>query len=114
MTPSDIIARASIVDVWRRLGGGPLRHGRGKGFWRDGSGFNVSLGDAKGVWFDHARAEGGGTLDLIQTATGCDRREALRWLADSLGLALDSHQFTPSERRQWAEDDDERSRLLKG
>ena len=103
MNAADIIAAASIADVWKALGGGSLRFGRGRAFWRDGSGFNVALDDARGVWFDHARAKGGGTLDLIQTATGCDKRETLRWLANYVGLSLDDRPLSRDERQSFAQ-----------
>lgn len=72
MTGRPLLDRASIIDVWAALGGGPLRHGRGVAFWRGGDGFNVSLDESCGVYFDHAHGEGGGILRLIQTllATG--------------------------------------------
>ena len=37
------LADLRIRDVWRALGGGPLRHGYGRAFWRDGDGWNVRL-----------------------------------------------------------------------
>ncbi len=85
------------------LGGGPLRYGRGAAWWRDGDGHNVSLDESKGVWYDHARSEGGGVLDLVQTVLGCDGRAALHWLADHQGAPeLDNRSPSRAERRQWA------------
>ncbi len=86
MTPRDLIEYSSITDVWQALGGGPLRYGRGAAWWRDGDGHNVSLDESKGVWYDHARSEGGGVLDLVQTVLGCDGRAALHWLAGHQGV----------------------------
>src|SRR2546426_428714 len=77
VTAADILAQVSITDVWQALGGGPLRHGRGRAFWRDGDGYHVSLSDPKGTWYDHSRGEGGGILDLISLARGCSRADAL-------------------------------------
>ena len=102
MTPRDVIERSSITNVWRALGGGPLRHGREAAWWRDGDGRNVSLDESKGVWYDHARSEGGGVLDLVLTVLGCDGRAALHWLADHQGAELDNRSPTRAERRQWA------------
>ena len=104
VTPSEIIDRASIAEVWAALGGGDLRRGRGKAFWRGGDGLNVSINGTRGVFFDHARAEGGGMLHLIETALGCDRKTALHWLAAHQGVELnDRRVLTPDERRQYAQ-----------
>ena len=102
-TPHDIIDQASITDVWVALGGGPLRHGRGKAFWRNGDSDNVVLDDDRGVWYDHAHGKGGGILDLIQAVHGCDRRDALRWLADHLGIRLADRPLTSAERRKYTQ-----------
>lgn len=103
MTGSEIIDRASITRVWAALGGGPLRHGRGKAFWRGGDGFNVSLQEQRGGWRDFPRNTGGGILDLIVAVLGCDRRAALSWLADHEGVTLDDNPLSPAERRAWAQ-----------
>ena len=102
--PRDIIDQASITDVWRALGGGPLRHGRGKAFWRDGDGDNVALDEIKGCFYDHAHGTGGGVLMLIEIVRGCDRREAVRWLAGHLGVSLDNDRpLTREEKRRYAQ-----------
>ena len=103
MSAADVIGAASICEVWEALGGGPLRFGRGNAFWRGGDGYNVALDDAKGAWYDFAKNEGGGILDLVQKVTNCNRRQALGWLADSRGLPLDDYRFTQSERDDWAQ-----------
>ena len=103
MTSRDLIDRASIMEVWRALGGGSLRHGRGAAWWRGGNGYNVALDESRSVFYDHARGVGGGVLDLVQVALGCDRRAALHWLADHQGVELDDQPPTYAERRQWAE-----------
>ena len=77
------IADLDIKAVWSELGGGQLHSNRGRAFWRDGDGFNVALD--VGVWFDHGRNTGGGVLDLVETARGCDKRAALGWLTDHFG-----------------------------
>lgn len=102
---SDIIGRARITDVWTSLGGAPLRHGRGRAWWREGDGWNVSLNDRKGTWFDHARGEGGGIIDLIVSVRGDSRADAMAWLADLVGVTLES--VTPEKRRQWRRERDE-------
>ena len=61
--------------------------------------------DDRGVWYDHAHGKGGGILDLIQTVLGCDRRgDAVRWLADHLGVSLDNDRpLTREEKRRYAQ-----------
>ncbi len=104
MTVGDLLDRASISDVWADLGGGELRHGRGKAFWRDGDAYSVSLNQDKNVFFDFVTGTGGGVLMLIETVLGCDRRNALRWLADHLGVSLDDRQpLTREEKRRYAQ-----------
>ena len=104
MTLRELLGRASISDVWVALGGGELRHGRGKGFWRDGDGDNIAIKESKGVFYDHAHGEGGGVLDLIQTALGYDRKRALEWLAAYQGVNLDNRRpLTRHERRQYSQ-----------
>ena len=105
MNAADILARVRITDLWQGLGGGPLRHGRGRAFWRDGDGYHVSLSNPKGTWFDHARGEGGGILDLIVMVRGSSRADALAWLADYAGLPLE--RTTPQARRLWLHQRDE-------
>ena len=58
MKGTEILNRAAIFDVWRALGGGPLRHWRGRVFWRNGDSDNVVLDDDRGVWYDHAHGAG--------------------------------------------------------
>lgn len=90
-----------LLAVWSGLGGGALRNNRAPAFWRDGDGNNVALDPAGGRWFDHAAGSGGGVLDLVQTAKGCDRREALAWMAENFGIAIGSTR-TAAERREFA------------
>ena len=45
---------------------------------------------------------GGGVLCLVEAALGCDRRAALRWLADFFGLQLGDCRLSASERRKYA------------
>ena len=85
-----------ISRVWKALGGGPLRHGRGRAIWRKGNGYSVSLSDDKGVWYDFRDSIGGGLLDLVQHARGCSRGEAYLWIAAEFHLATSD--LTPAER----------------
>ena len=78
IVPSSITT-VPISDVWERLGGGPLHHGRAVAFWRGGNSLNVSIDCDRNVWFDHARGFGGGVLRLVEVVQRCDRPRALRW-----------------------------------
>jgi hypothetical protein len=91
-----------IRDVWRALGGGPLRGNHGQARWRGGDGYNVALDLKKNVFFDHRDGKGGGILELAEVALGCDRRSALQWLETNCGL--DSRRsLSTNERRVFAE-----------
>lgn len=95
------LASVRILDVWQRLGGGELRHGRGRAFWRDGDGPNIALDAEQGLWFDHVSGVGGGVLALIETALQCDRREALAWLETE--DFIEHRHPTSGERREYAQ-----------
>lgn len=104
MTLSAALELVRITEVWKKLGGGELRHGRGLAFWRGGDGRHVLLDDEKGMWCDHARSsKGGRTLALIETVLECDRQAAISWLAEAFSLEIDqARQLTPSEKRAYA------------
>ncbi|HEY3439465.1 MAG TPA: hypothetical protein VGK29_01880 [Paludibaculum sp.] len=91
----------SIVDVWQALGGGEIRQGRGRAFWRDGGGFNVAIDSGRGIWHDFVTNEGGGMVRLVQAARRCTKGEAFRWLADLAGIALTPD--SPARRARYAE-----------
>lgn len=99
-TGAELVASVRISEVFRLLGGGEIRHGRARAFWRGGDGWNVDLADARGVWTDHATGDGGGVLDLIARANDCNRSEALRWLADATGAVLDDRKPDPAARSE--------------
>src|SRR5262245_49645268 len=103
MTAADILSRVCISDVWRGLGGGELRHGRGRAFWRGGDGYNVALDDTRGVWWDYRDGDGGGVLDLIQHVRCGARADALKFVAELAGLTLDSRPLSMQEKRTRAE-----------
>lgn len=92
------LAELDILSVWNAAGGGPLRGKRGRAFWRNGDGWNVSLDRERGTWYDHRDARGGGSLALVETAFGCDRRTALEWLETNCGL--DPTRPVPPTRRR--------------
>jgi hypothetical protein len=79
------LAALDILEIWRELGGGELRGKRGRTFWREGDGYNVSVDPLKGVFYDH-RGGGGGALDLVEVARGVDRCGAIEWLEAHCGL----------------------------
>ena len=101
MRPPEILARANIAEVWHAVGGGPLRKGRGQAFWRNGDGWNVHLDLERGRWYDFAHGEGGGILRLIEVGLPCDRRMAVQWLADFVGLPLNTR-WNPHKRIVYA------------
>ena len=98
-----VIGAVSILNVWPALGGGELRRGRGRAFWRDGDGdgFNVVVDPKRGIWRDFATNEGGGILRLVQTARACSKGEAFQWVAELAGVALVPS--SPDRRRRYAQ-----------
>lgn len=95
------LARVPILEVWQRLGGAPLRHGRAAAFWRRGDNPGaVSVDSSRNLFFDFVAGSGGGVLDLVQTALSVDKPGALRWL-ECEGL-LQPMNTTSAERRAFA------------
>jgi hypothetical protein len=94
--------RVPITAVWEALGGKPLRFHRAPAIWRDTKDRNVALNDDKGTWYDHARGEGGGILDLIRRVRDGGRKDALRWLGDRFGIPLSEPRWTPEQRAEWS------------
>jgi hypothetical protein len=104
MTATDIIERIHITDVAQALGVRIDRtRRRGVASWREGRNFSVSLDDVKNVWHDFVTGDGGGMLDLVQRVHGCNRADALRWVADLAGVALDDRPAAREDRRTFAE-----------
>jgi hypothetical protein len=99
---TEVVECVRISEVWFALGGGPLRRGRGRAFWRDGDGFNVSLSNDKDCWHDFASGDGGGVLDLVQRVRGGTRAEALHFVAEVAGLPLDDKPLSPRRRQVYA------------
>ena len=92
------LADLRIRDVWRALGGGPLRHGYGRAFWRDGDGWNVRLYTDSDCFKDFVTGVYGGRLRLVMTALQCDKPSSLQWLTDHMGMDGPSKR-TPEEIR---------------
>ena len=80
------IDRLPITEVWRAVGGGELRHGRGRAFWRDARDFNVGISADKGVWHDFVTGEGGNAVGLVSTALKLTPGEAARFLIELAGI----------------------------
>jgi len=100
------LAELDILEVWDAVGGGPLRGKRGQAFWRAGDSYSISLDPAKGTWFDFRDGRGGGSLALVETALGCDRRTALQWLEANCGLNP-TRSVSPTERRTYRQELDD-------
>lgn len=90
-----------ILPVWERLGGGEIRHGRGRAFWRGSDAWNVSLDLQRNRWHHFPTGTGGGPLQLVEVALPADRRRALDWLQAE--RFIESRRFTPGERRRYAQ-----------
>ena len=71
-----------------------VRGGRCIAAWRDGDGWNVSVDDGGGKWYDHARNCGGSVIDLCMVMERLDFQGAVRSLAARYGVAP----LTASER----------------
>jgi DNA primase len=100
MNAADIISRVQISHV-AEAHGVTLDRTRRRGIatWREGRNFSVSFDDGKNCFHDFVTDEGGGVLDFIARVRGCNRKEALEWLANYAGVPLE-HQ-SEAERRRW-------------
>lgn len=108
------LADLSILAVWEALGGGPLRHGRGRRFWSGSKDYNVSLDTRRNVFYDFVSGTGGGATRLVQVALNVDKARALRWLEDNCGLdplQRPSEEDLRRRRREYAEVEN-RARVL--
>src|SRR4051812_37933344 len=85
---SNEIARHMEV-VARKLLGEPNKGLSSKTELRFGTHGSLAVDLKTGTWFSHEDREGGGVLDLIARETGGQNGEALVWLRDELGIALD-------------------------
>ena len=106
ITVLEILGRCSITEAAYALTGiKPRRTGRDTArmpaIWRAGEGLNVSLDDSRGVWHDFATNEGGGILDLVVRVRCCSRADALRWVAELVGVQLDNKPLSSENRRLW-------------
>jgi hypothetical protein len=106
------LEQLSILAVWNEVGGGELRHGRGRAFWRNGGGFNVSIRAEEGTWHDFVTGSGGNMVSLVCTALDMAPGEAARWLIEFAGI--EDRPMTGAERRerQCAEFEQEHARLF--
>jgi DNA primase len=67
--------------------------------WRHGKNFSISLNDDKNVYHDFVTGEGGGVVSFVQLIRGCDKKQAVQWLADFTGIPL--HEMNETERREY-------------
>lgn len=74
------ITGAAFLSLWRDLGGDELRGTRGRAFWRNGNGWNVSWNPERGLWRCHVTGEGGDAVDLVRVALNVGTGDALAWL----------------------------------
>ncbi len=110
-----ILSQVRISEVWCALGGCELHRGRGRAFWRGGDNPDaVSVNDSKNAFYDHVDGHGGGVLDLVSLVRGGSRQDALKWLADYLGVPLDDKPLSPEDRARWAAERRELERDLPG
>ena len=92
----DAELRARVPELVVELLGKPtFRAGQEWRWGRKGSLSVVIAGPGAGMWFDHEAGEGGGLVDLVGRVRGLNRREALDWTADRIGMA---DEFGPSPR----------------
>ena len=92
----DAELRARVPELVVELLGKPtFRAGQEWRWGRKGSLSVVIAGPGAGMWFDHEAGEGGGLIDLVGRVRGLNRREALDWTADRIGMA---DEFGPSPR----------------
>ncbi len=77
-----------ISTIARDLGAPEIKDGRCAAWYRGGSNpRSLKLDDDKGAWYDFGKQRGGGIIDLVMLALGCDRRGAVDWLRQRYGLA---------------------------
>ena len=94
------LSQASIIDVWRALGGPEPKGRRAPAWWRDSRDPNISIDAERAVFFDHVHNSGGGVLVLVQTVLKCNRAGALTWL-ERQGF-IEARTFTHEQQREHA------------
>ncbi len=104
---ADILSRVRISEAYHAATGIEPRFTgshtwRAPATWRGGDGKDsVSGDDSRNVWRDFVSGEGGGVLDLVIQIRGGSRVDALRWLADFVGVQLDDTPLSTAERARW-------------
>lgn len=99
---ADRVRSLPLPDVLSRLGfeQDPKEQERWKA-----EGFNIThgAGPKAGKWWDHlSQSGGGGAIDLVKHAMGCDFNAAVSWLADTFGAGATVADMTAEARRQAA------------
>jgi hypothetical protein len=113
----DILSRVRITEVYQALTGAKPKHSghgvyRGSAVWRVGDGYNVSIDDERSVWHDFVTDEGGGVLDLVVKVRGGSRQDALRWLAEFVGIEIEGRPLSQEDRQRWRKDSERIERYL--
>lgn len=107
MGNSSVYQPVPLRHVWRELGGGDIRRGRGQAFWRDSHDWNISIDLDRNLYCDHARATGGGPVSLVMQVLDFSAHDAGRWLREHFGgpLAEGNHcaAYRVSDRDELAE-----------
>lgn len=96
MNDFDKVKAAVSIRQYLTDRGYTIRGNRTQAKWRDGTGYNVSIDEKKGVWHDHKAGTGGSVIDLCMAVEGLDKSAALHALADRYGVMLDDR---PTKRR---------------
>jgi hypothetical protein len=101
---SDTDFAALAEPVAKHFWGDPNPSLSSKTCLRWGSGGSRSLELAKGAWYDHEAAEGGGVIDLVTRETGADKAGAIEWMqTEGFILPREGHTATqPRQERQEA------------
>ena len=96
-----IFTSTDVETIARALLGEPNKAQSTKTEWRYGEHGALAIqlkGKKAGLWFDHARNEGGGLLDLVQREKGLDVGGAFDWLR-SIGIAVPERDNGKQQRR---------------
>jgi hypothetical protein len=95
---AEIVSRVTITQLAIALEL-KVQNSRCVAAWRGGTHFSVSLNEEKGCFFDHVVGQGGGKVDLVQLNIGGDRKDAIRWIAESCGVQLTN--WSSEQRKQY-------------
>jgi len=98
-----------MSELLRTLGFPEPRRNRTRCILHDGENSTSFSVDAdRGLWYCFRCGEGGGKLLLVQRALKVDRRAALHYLADLVGVQLSNQPLTPERKQEWVASIEER------